>query len=248
MKRLMRSIALSLLTLIFAAGQVASQEWQALPDRHEQLVIEGQVIDLLIRSQILPSDIEGGGMQLGVRSRVSLDDLQNKAGAILAASATAKSSCSTRWSFPRIDPPKIGAEKLIISGELRVEKWVCDDFLGDFEVGSQSATFSMSAEPTVVGNRATLTASLDDLNLGGLIGELGIDDELRRVLGQELADAMSGEGASFSFPEELAAANPRIVAVTIEPTGTGRGDLFIEATATISDAAALAQIIAQLLQ
>ena len=241
-RKLLKSLVV-LPVLLLLSGWAVAAEWKALRDRPETITIQGQAVALVIRSEIMTADIAQGGIRLDLRSRAALDDLQDKGPAIFTALAAAKSSCSTRWSFPRVDRPAIADGKLIVSGEVRVQKWICDRWLGDHELLSQSATFVLSATPVIADNRATLSVTAEQLDLGGLLGELGVDGELRGVLQGALGKAMSADAAGISFPAEVAPLDPRIVSLAILPTGGGRGELVIEATATMAGAQDLMQVL-----
>lgn len=228
----------SLATFIFLGasifqGGAFAQEWARLPDRSRTVAINGQQVTFVARPEARFVDGPNNAILAGVRVSARLDDLQDKAHGILQSLAQQKSNCGTRWSFPSLAPTAIRDGKLVVAGALRVEQWVCAGPLKTF-LASQTATFVLGLSPRIVENEIRLTAELEKFDLGGgVLGISPITNELKDAVSAALDNAFASQDAKLRFPPEVASINPQFTAAEIRAADAGRGEIYVEAQATV---------------
>jgi len=236
------------LAISLSAASAQPLDWIALKPRSEVINLRGQSVTIIIRpeARIQATNV---GWKLELRAFAGLGDLQAKAPAMLAALAAGKTSCTDRWSFPSLQPIAVSGGKLMISGEIRFEKWACEKILGQevkTRLFQETAGFGIAVFPAFDATEVRLQADLERFDLGqSLLDDLDLDDELVALLERELASALSGDSARLGFPEEVRALNPTFTQAEIRDGGS-EAVLFAAAEAPLS-LAAVAEVMALLL-
>lgn len=232
--RYLLALTLFIVGLLPATG--SADEWTPFPDITRTVAVGGQQVTLVIRGELRFSDGPVKGMLASARASTRLDELQQKIPELLKKVAEQKSSCTTRWSFPSLQPGTIEGGKLKVGGQVKVEQWVCTDGLVKIKtfLASQSADFILAVFPKLTAGELSLDAELEKFQPHGAAGRLGLGDELRDILQNELKKALGSE--KLQFPPEIAAIKPRFTAAEIRDVGGGKGELFLEAQADITPA------------
>jgi hypothetical protein len=220
--------------LILAAAfpnWTAAQDWVRLPEKSRDVTIEGQQLKIVIRPEIRFTDGPANNIIADLRAYVHLEDLQNKAPALLRVLAEKKSDCDTRWSFPSMAPVIVQNGKLKIAGQVRLEKWACVGPLKT-RLARETADFVIALYPSNQTSEVVMKAELERFDLGNsLLG--GFENQLRDMLSGQLDEVFARDDMKLRFPPEVASINPRFAAAEIKDAGGGKGELFMEAQATI---------------
>jgi hypothetical protein len=237
MKRLCLSVVIGLVAMVLPQVALA-QGFEPLPGRTETTIIEGQQVNLGITPEIKVTTA-GDKNRLDLRVRISLVDLQAKAASILN-SMVAQQSDGVRWSFPQLAAPVAADGALNITGTVRAETEA-------FGLAVQeTANFVLALRPLHTATMITVAAELEHLEVGrSVLGDLGLEGLLRDLVAEELSNALSGEGALFTLPEELLVFGFTIVDVAVVDTGSGEAEL-VALAATELDGPQLARALATL--
>jgi hypothetical protein len=216
--------------VVVAPQRAVAQDWNKLPEQSRDIAVDGQQVRILVRPEIRFSDAPSGNIVADLRATAGLDDLQDKASALLRRLAEKKSRCETHWSFPELSPAVAQAGKLKISGRVRVEKWICKPF--KTRLGQETASFTVALYPVNRTSEIAVKAELEQFDLGNsLLG--AVEDELRAMISNELGKAFDGDDLKFKLPPEVSGINPQFTAAEIRDAGGGKGQLFMQAQATI---------------
>jgi hypothetical protein len=207
-----------------------AQDWSKLRDRRQLVTIEGLQVTILVRSEARFSD-RPAGIQLNLRAGAGLDDLQAKTSDILRALAAKKSICEARWSLPQLSPATVQEGKLKVSGQVRVETWLCAGPLKTF-IARETADFVIALQPLRADDEVAVTAELEHFDLGkSLLG--GIGNELKKLLASALKQVFDSDAAKLKFPPEVASIKPRFTRADLVDAGDGKAELQVEAEAVI---------------
>jgi hypothetical protein len=238
------------LFLVIAATvpiQAMAQQWVKLPEKAQQVMIDGLQVKVVVRPEISFVDGPDNKIVANLRAYAGLDDLQDKAPALLRALAERKSDCGTRWSFPDLAPTTVHDGKLKVGGQVRVVQWACIGPLKTI-LASETADFVVALYPLNRESEIVAAAELEKFDVGaGLLRSLDADRELRGAISDLLNKAFGGEDTKFKFPPEVMSISPKFTNAGIRDTGGGKGELFIEARATIGagDMARIMSLIAK---
>ena len=226
------SLAFVLVPIAVAAisTPLAAQEWVRLPEKNREIAIDGHRVKVVVRPEIKFTDGPASNIIAQLRAYARLDDLQDKAPALLRAFAERKSDCGTRWSFPNLSPVTIWGGKLKVSGQVRVEQWLCAGPLKTY-LARETADFTIALYPVNKVKEVIVDAELEHFDLGkSLLG--GIGHELRDVI-SGLLNKVYSEDMKFKFPEEIASITRNSRRPSSGTRVAARGELFMEAQATI---------------
>ena len=208
-----------------------AQEWTKLKEKTHQILLQGQTAEIVIRPEVRFTDGPNNVIIVELRAYARLDDLQDKAPALLQALAAQRSNCETRWNFPSL-ATTVQNEKLKVGGQLRVVQWACIGPLKTI-IASETADFLVALHPVSDGNRVFLKSEIEKFDLGGgLLNSLGAGDTIRNILA-DLLKRTVGEDTKLEIPPEFATINPTFTNAGIRDTGNNRGELVVEANATI---------------
>jgi hypothetical protein len=210
-----------------------AQEWDKLAEITRVVPIEGQQVKLVVRPESRFTNAADNKILAELRAYARLDELQDKAATILHTLAGKKSSCETRWSFPSLSPVAVADGRLKLSGQVRVEKWNCK--LIKTKLVRETADFRLALYPVNNTSEIGLKAELEHFDLGKSLIR-GLQGEIRELISGEIEKSLARDDAKFRFPPEISSLNPRFTAAEIKDAGGGKGELFMQAAATIGAA------------
>jgi hypothetical protein len=217
-----------------------AQEWEKLAEITRDVSIEGQQVKLVVRPESRFTNAPDNKILAELRAYARLDELQDKAPTVLHKLAGEKSSCETRWSFPSLAPVAVADGRLKLSGQVRVEKWTCKVI--KTKLVQETADFRLALYPVNNTSHIAMKADLEHFDLGkSLIRSL--EGEIRGLIAGEIAKSLARDDMRFAFPPKISSLNPRFTAAEIRDAGSGKGELYMQAAATIG-AAELGKLLA----
>lgn len=208
-----------------------AQEWVALPQRIEAVMIEGQQVTIPFRPEIRFPRGAGNGFVLYLRARAHLGELQRKTPAILAALAARESNCETRWSFPQLPPPAVAEGRLRIAGQVRLEQWLCGVL--KTRLARETADFVIAVFPILRAGELAVAAKLEHFDLGrSLLGDVGLADIIRHALSEQLSRVL--DTVRLGFPPEIVALQPQFTGAELRKAGDETAEIVVQAQVSVA--------------
>jgi hypothetical protein len=241
-------------TTVSVDGQATRLAWDTIEvhaetPRHQPTNIRMDIaLDLSDLQQRLASQINRRKSydECGLRSSVSSTRIIPGVNARAVLSATLHGEF---WQCVKTKIPEVYCEdtwietKLPFGGHLKTKgipkcrtEWNMKT--AKTRVGSQSADVSMDLIPTIANNEFAVDVQVTNAKLSGLAGELvklfGWDDEIRKLVQQEVGKALKKDPLRLALPEETRPLSMQLMSVQFTDRGTGRLGAKITATAQIS--------------